>query len=77
MDAMMTAKGDVWVRFPPHCPHPIARRSGAIASSPHRPQDPPRQVINDCTKEVDEVLRYDITFSLSLREERSLRVYVL
>ncbi|KAA1469067.1 S-adenosyl-L-methionine-dependent methyltransferase [Dentipellis sp. KUC8613] len=31
MDAMMTAKGDVW--------------------------DPPQQVIDDCTKEVDEVLR--------------------
>ncbi|PPQ91499.1 hypothetical protein CVT25_013756 [Psilocybe cyanescens] len=31
MDAMMTAKGDVW--------------------------DPPQQVINDCTKEVDETLR--------------------
>ncbi|KAI0258932.1 S-adenosyl-L-methionine-dependent methyltransferase [Gloeopeniophorella convolvens] len=31
MDAMMTAKGDVW--------------------------DPPKQVIDDCTKEVDEVLR--------------------
>jgi len=31
MDAMMTAKGDVW--------------------------DPPQRVIDDCTKEVDEVLR--------------------
>jgi len=31
MDAMMTAKGDVW--------------------------DPPQQVIDDCTKEVDEALR--------------------
>ncbi|EIM86845.1 S-adenosyl-L-methionine-dependent methyltransferase [Stereum hirsutum FP-91666 SS1] len=31
MDAMMTAKGDVW--------------------------DPPQQVIDDCTKEVDEVIR--------------------
>lgn len=32
MDAMMTAKGDVW--------------------------DPPQQVVEDCTREVQEALRY-------------------
>ncbi|PBK72505.1 S-adenosyl-L-methionine-dependent methyltransferase [Armillaria solidipes] len=37
MDAMMTAKGDVWVRF--------------------TEADPPEQVVSDCTKEVDEVIR--------------------
>ena len=31
--------------------------------SPTAPQDPPQQVVDDCTKEVDEVLRYGITVS--------------
>ncbi|THH18050.1 hypothetical protein EW146_g2868 [Bondarzewia mesenterica] len=43
MDAMMTAKGDVW--------------------------DPPQQVIDDCTKEVDEVLRV-------LRKDEGLFLYL-
>ncbi|ETW79026.1 hypothetical protein HETIRDRAFT_323921 [Heterobasidion irregulare TC 32-1] len=43
MDAMMTAKGDVW--------------------------DPPQQVIDDCTKEVDEVLRV-------LRKDKGLFLYL-
>lgn len=50
MDAMMTTKGDVWVGSPLY---DILRRSVLIC-----PQDPPQQVIDDCTKEVDEVLRF-------------------
>ena len=50
MDAMMTAKGDVWVGsivFDTPCESLLIR-----------PQDPPQQVIDDCTKEVDEILRF-------------------
>ncbi|KAF9006021.1 S-adenosyl-L-methionine-dependent methyltransferase [Cyathus striatus] len=43
MDAMMTAKGDVW--------------------------DPPQQVIDDCTKEVDEALRV-------LRKDSGIFIYL-
>jgi len=63
MDAMMTAKGDVWVSC--HYPAHIAGKFGTTASSPPVPQDPPQQVIDDCTKEVDEVVRY-VTHPLSL-----------
>jgi len=38
--------------------------------SPPAPQDPPQQVIDDCTKEVDEVVRYGITISPSLSLHR-------
>jgi hypothetical protein len=50
MDAMMTTKGDVWVR-PQFC-------NILYGSLLIYPQDPPQQVIDDCTKEVDEVLRF-------------------
>jgi len=46
MDAMMTARGDVWVSH-----------LGANDSIKSRLQDPPEQVIHDCNKEVDETLR--------------------
>ncbi|TFY54749.1 hypothetical protein EVG20_g9583 [Dentipellis fragilis] len=56
MDAMMTAKGDVW-------------GSGGIQFTDGMPQDPPQQVIDDCTKEVDEVLRWVmVAASVLLRE---------
>jgi EEF1A lysine methyltransferase 4 len=50
MDAMMTAKGDVWVRF---TIRNIMHESLIICQ-----QDPPQQVLDDCTREVDEVLRF-------------------
>ena len=46
MDAMMTAKGDVWVSH-----------FGVIHNIKSSPQDPPEQVIHDCNREVDETLR--------------------
>lgn len=50
MDAMMTAKADVWVR-PRYVPHDPQN-----AHQLH--QDPPEEVIENCTREVNEVLRY-------------------
>jgi len=48
-------------------PLPCAyRRKISARQRPHSspaPQDPPQQVIDDCTKEVDGVLRYGITVS--------------
>ncbi|KAG6813854.1 hypothetical protein H0H92_006261 [Tricholoma furcatifolium] len=48
MDAMMTTKGDVWV-----CAMPVIYYTAKFTHN----QDPPEQVIRDCTKEVDETLR--------------------
>lgn len=48
MDAMMTSKGDVWVRLAldVHQDIPLTHM-----------QDPPKQVIENCNQEVEEVLR--------------------
>ncbi|KAK0489089.1 S-adenosyl-L-methionine-dependent methyltransferase [Armillaria novae-zelandiae] len=53
MDAMMTAKGDVWVRSTE------AARWFKIVRSVinEKIQDPPEQIVSDCTREVDEVIR--------------------
>ena len=48
MDAMMTKKGDVWVRS-------VFLLSLCVLTSHH--QDPPEEVVENCNKEVDEVLR--------------------
>lgn len=48
MDAMMTAKGDVWVRSQV----PLAVEFLLIIS-----QDPPEEVVQNCDREIDEVLR--------------------
>jgi len=55
MDAMMTAKGDVWV---------CHEQSYLINPYMSATQDPPQQVIDDCTKEVDEALRQAQTKNL-------------
>jgi EEF1A lysine methyltransferase 4 len=49
MDAMMTSKGDVWVRVS------FASYTHTL-SSPKR-QDPPEKVVSDCNAEVSDVLR--------------------
>ena len=53
MDAMMTAKGDVWVRFTVlqhHVRDPPSLPTGLSATD---------HIIDDCTREVDEVLPFD------------------
>ena len=47
MDAMMTKKGDVWV----------SRVCLVCLCLLTFPQDPPEEVVENCNKEVDEVLR--------------------
>ena len=49
MDAMMTAKGDVWV-----CQLPSHWILSFISLSM---KDPPEEVVRDCTDEVNEVMR--------------------
>jgi hypothetical protein len=51
MDAMMTSSTDVWV-----CS--IAMTACDVLTIP---QDPPEQVIKDCTAEVSQVLRFVVS----------------
>ena len=53
IDAMMTARGDVWVLFTVlqhHVRDPPSLPTGPSATG---------HIIDDCTREVDEVLRFD------------------
>ncbi|KAF5362404.1 hypothetical protein D9756_002233 [Leucocoprinus leucothites] len=65
MDAMMTAKGDVWVR-----PYNLPLLYNTITNL----QDPPEQVIRDCNKEVDETIRQVSSPSMLLRHLINARV---
>lgn len=52
MDAMMTAKADVWVDT-----SKLIYADCIVRSHANFPQDPPEDVIENCTREVNEVLR--------------------
>ncbi|KAJ3745386.1 S-adenosyl-L-methionine-dependent methyltransferase [Lentinula detonsa] len=52
MDAMMTVKGDIWV-----CEMIFVTCSHLMHSALQNTQNPPQQVVDDCTKEVNEVIR--------------------
>lgn len=54
MDAMMTSSADVWVRS-------IAMTAYGVLMMILFTQDPPEQVIKDCTAEVSQVLRFVVS----------------